>query len=81
MLARFDVLDPDAPSPHDVNSAQRLRAVAARHRLTDPDAVAGRRVLLLDDRTDTGWTLAVCARALRRAGATAAYPLVLAATT
>ena len=81
VLARFDLLDPDAPSPHDVNSAQRLRAVASRHRLSDPAAVAGRRVLLLDDRTDTGWTLAVCARALRRAGATAAYPLVLAATT
>ena len=81
VLARFDLADPDAPSPHDVNSAQRLRAVASRHRLSDPAAVAGRRVLLLDDRTDSGWTLAVCARALRLAGATAAYPLVLAATT
>jgi len=81
VLATFDVLDPDAPSPHDVNSAQRLRAVARRHRLSDPAAVDGRRVLLLDDRTDTGWTLAVCAQALRQAGATAAYPLVLAATT
>ncbi len=80
-MATFDVLDPDAPSPHDVNSAQRLRAVARRHRLDDPAAVAGRRVLLVDDRTDTGWTLAVCAQALRQAGATAAYPLVLAATT
>ncbi len=81
VLATFDVLDPDSPSPHDVNSAQRLRAVARRHRLSAPEAVAGRRVLLLDDRTDTGWTLAVCAQALRQAGATAAYPLVLAATT
>ena len=61
--------------------AQRLRAVARRHRLDDPSAVDGRRVLLVDDRTDTGWTLAVCAQALRQAGATAAYPLVLAATT
>ena len=78
VLTTFDVLDPDAPSPHDVNSAQRLRAVARRHRLADPAAVDGRRVLLLDDRTDTGWTLAVCAQALRQAGATAAYPLVLA---
>ncbi|MFL6099854.1 MAG: DEAD/DEAH box helicase [Actinomycetales bacterium] len=81
VLATFDVVDPDAPNPHDVNSAQRLRAVARRHRLSDPGAVAGLRVLLLDDRTDTGWTLAVCAQALRRAGAAAAYPLVLAATT
>ncbi len=53
---RSTCVDPDAPSPHDVNSAQRLRAVARRHRLADPAAVAGRRVLLLDDRTDTGWT-------------------------
>ena len=73
--------NPDAPTPHDVNSAQRLRAVARRHQLADPAAVVGGRLLLLDDRTDTGWTLAVCARALRRAGAAAAYPLVLAATT
>ena len=81
VLATFDVLDPDAQSPHDVNSAQRLRAVARRHRLHGPSAVDGQRVLLVDDRTDTGWTLAVCAQALRQAGATAAYPLVLAATT
>jgi ATP-dependent DNA helicase RecQ len=81
MLASFDVLDPDAPTPHDVNSAQRLRAVVRRHRLSDPAAVAGRRVLLVDDRTDTGWTLAVCAQVLRRAGAIAAYPMVLASTT
>jgi ATP-dependent DNA helicase RecQ len=80
VLTGFDVLDPDTPSPHDVNSAQRLRSVARRHRLSDPGAVAGRRVLLVDDRTDTGWTLAVCAQALRQAGATAAYPMVLAAT-
>ena len=74
VLATFDVLDPDAPSPHDVNSAQRLRAVARRHRLSTPPAVEGQRVLLLDDRTDTGWTLAVCAQALRQAGAARGVP-------
>jgi ATP-dependent DNA helicase RecQ len=41
--------------------------------------VAGRSVLLVDDRTVTGWTLTVAARTLRRAGATAVHPLVLAA--
>jgi len=55
-----------------------LAAVLERHRLTDPSAVAGRRVLLVDDATETGWTLTVAARALRKAGATAVYPLVLA---
>jgi ATP-dependent DNA helicase RecQ len=40
--------------------------------------LAGRTVLLVDDFTDSGWTLTVAARALRRAGAAAVYPLVLA---
>jgi len=34
-------------------------------------------VLLIDDRTDSGWTLTVAARLLRRAGAGAVYPFVL----
>jgi ATP-dependent DNA helicase RecQ len=40
--------------------------------------VAGLRVLLIDDRTTTGWTLAVTSRALRRAGAIEVHPVVLA---
>jgi ATP-dependent DNA helicase RecQ len=68
---------PDPPGGA-ANSAQRLRGVADRFQVSDPDAVAGRRVLLVDDRTDTGWTLAVTARLLRQAGAVAVYPLVLA---
>jgi ATP-dependent DNA helicase RecQ len=35
-------------------------------------------VLLVDDMTETGWTLAVAARMLRRAGAEGVLPLVLA---
>ncbi|MGH3425064.1 MAG: hypothetical protein ACRDO8_10065, partial [Nocardioidaceae bacterium] len=62
-----------------VNSARRLAAVAERHRLVEAEPVSGRRVLLLDDRTITGWTLAVTARRLLAAGAVAVYPLVLAA--
>lgn len=62
-----------------MNSAQRLRAVADRYVLDDASAVAGRTVLLVDDRVNTGWTLTVAARALRRAGAGAVYPFVLAA--
>ncbi|MGH3498071.1 MAG: RecQ family ATP-dependent DNA helicase [Nocardioidaceae bacterium] len=60
-----------------VNSARRLAAVLHRHELPEPDAVAGRSVLLVDDRAVTGWTLTVAARMLRRAGATAVHPLVL----
>jgi ATP-dependent DNA helicase RecQ len=62
-----------------MNSAQRLGAVWSRFSLEDADAVSGMSVLLVDDRTVTGWTLTVAARALRRAGATAVHPLVLAA--
>jgi ATP-dependent DNA helicase RecQ len=38
---------------------------------------AGRPVLLLDDVTDSGWTLTLAARLLRQAGASAVYPLTL----
>jgi ATP-dependent DNA helicase RecQ len=66
------------PTTTATNSAQRLLAVHDRYLLSGPDAVAGAVVLLLDDRTCSGWTLAVTARALRRAGAAAVHPLVLA---
>jgi ATP-dependent DNA helicase RecQ len=78
LLARFDVVGAAPPGAGRANSAQRLRAVVSRHALSDPGAVRGRAVLLVDDRTDTGWTLTVTARELRRAGACAVYPLVLA---
>ncbi|MFE0386271.1 RecQ family ATP-dependent DNA helicase [Streptomyces bungoensis] len=64
------------------NSAQRLKALADA--LTVPPALAsalaeaGGPVLLVDDFTETGWTLAVTARLLRRAGAGGVLPLVLA---
>nr|WP_240188812.1 RecQ family ATP-dependent DNA helicase [Nakamurella flavida] len=78
VLAWFDVPpDPDQ-APTAVNSAQRLRQVLGRLTLAGGDAVAGRTVLLVDDMTETGWTLTVAARELRQAGATAVYPFVLA---
>ena len=69
-------------STHRSNSAHRLRAVWPGYRLEDElaNGIRGRSVLLVDDRTDTGWTLTVVARLLRRAGADAVYPFVLAAT-
>jgi len=64
------------------NSAQRVRAlhaafgVDARQRaaLEGGDHV----VLLLDDLIDSGWTMALAARELRRAGAAAVLPLAFA---
>ncbi|NBM14151.1 RecQ family ATP-dependent DNA helicase [Streptomyces sp. GC420] len=64
------------------NSAQRLKALHGALTVPPPlaEAIAATPgpVLLVDDFTDTGWTLAVAARLLRRAGAEAVFPLVLA---
>ncbi|MFE5298034.1 RecQ family ATP-dependent DNA helicase [Streptomyces sp. NPDC056632] len=64
------------------NSAQRVvglqRALVVPEGLTERLASAGGPVLLVDDLADSGWTLAVAARLLRRAGAEGVFPLVLA---
>jgi ATP-dependent DNA helicase RecQ len=80
-VGRVVVAEGAPPSRAGVNSAHRLSSVVDRLRLEQSSALPGRRVLLLDDRTDTGWTLAVAARLLRQAGAEAVYPLVLASST
>jgi ATP-dependent DNA helicase RecQ len=61
------------------NSAMRLRDVWGSYAVPDELAaeLAGRSVLLVDDYTDTGWTLTVVARLLREAGAGVVYPFVL----
>jgi ATP-dependent DNA helicase RecQ len=64
------------------NSAQRLRALHSSLALPAEviEAVESAKgpVLLVDDFTDSGWTLAVAGRLLLRAGATEVLPLVLA---
>ncbi|WP_239677388.1 RecQ family ATP-dependent DNA helicase [Natronosporangium hydrolyticum] len=66
------------------NSAQRVRALHGSFIV--PPAVAGAfaehpgPVLLVDDYIDSGWTMALVARELRAAGATAVLPLALAVT-
>ncbi|WP_278237475.1 RecQ family ATP-dependent DNA helicase [Isoptericola sp. AK164] len=71
----------EEPGRHDVNSAMRLAGVARRLRLELNEAalagLPGRRVLLVDDWTESGWTLTVAARLLRQAGAEAVHPFVL----
>ncbi len=61
------------------NSALRLRDVWGAFELPPAlaEQVAGHRVLLVDDLTDSGWTLTVVGRLLRQAGASAVYPFVL----
>jgi len=60
------------------NSAQRLRAVHGAFVVPAGLALDGGPVLLVDDRTDSGWTLTEAARVVREAGAGAVLPLVLA---
>ncbi|MFB8031102.1 RecQ family ATP-dependent DNA helicase [Streptomyces sp. NPDC056465] len=76
-----------APGSEDLrisqtNSAQRVKALhealVVEPPLAEALASAGGPVLLVDDLSDTGWTLAVAARLLRRAGAEGVFPLVLA---
>ncbi|MFE0579588.1 RecQ family ATP-dependent DNA helicase [Streptomyces sp. NPDC058874] len=68
--------------PASSNSAQRVRGL--HQALTVPQELAAALaqtpgpVLLVDDRAESGWTLAVGARLLRRAGAKEVFPLVLA---
>lgn len=65
------------------NSAQRLRALSGSftvsEQLADALASSPGPVLLVDDSTESGWTLAVAARLLRQAGSEQVLPLVLAA--
>ncbi|WP_425957109.1 RecQ family ATP-dependent DNA helicase [Xylanimonas sp. McL0601] len=71
----------EEPGRHDVNSAMRLAGVARRLELelSEPAlrGLPGRSVLLVDDWTDSGWTLTVGARLLRQAGAARVLPFVL----
>lgn len=80
VVGRWAVVDPTVgPDRGATNSAQRVAAVGRRCtlRLDDPDAVRDARVLLVDDRLVTGWSLTLAAAALHDAGAAAVVPLVL----
>jgi ATP-dependent DNA helicase RecQ len=76
------VTTPAEPAGGRANSAHRVRALIDV--ITVPPAVAAAvasldgPVLLVDDQVDSGWTMALAARALRRSGATAVLPLALA---
>ncbi len=84
VLGRYAIVDPDvAPGQGAANSAQRVAAVGRRYALqTDggPSSLAGQRILLVDDRVGTGWTLTLATRALAAAGAAEVRPLVLASS-
>jgi ATP-dependent DNA helicase RecQ len=62
------------------NSAYRVAALDNSWSAPDPSVLAevGGPVLLVDDVTDTGWTMTMAARVLRRAGAPDVLPFALA---
>jgi ATP-dependent DNA helicase RecQ len=70
------------PPPGRANSAQRVRVL--HDAFAVPDELAARiaaldgPVLLVDDLIDSGWTMAIVARMLRRGGAPAVLPFALA---
>jgi len=67
----------DTPAQVGLSRAERLDNVRGVFCVTDA-AVAGRRILLIDDVCTTGATLGACAEALRRAGARSVWALTLA---
>jgi ATP-dependent DNA helicase RecQ len=78
VVGEFALLDPSVPpGAGAANSAQRVAAISRRSGLR-AQVPKGARVLLVDDRVVTGWTLTCAATALREAGADAVLPLVLA---
>ena len=67
----------EPPASGRSNSAQRLRQIHGAFSAAGLKLPKG-PLLLLDDRTDSGWTLAEAARVLREAGSGPVLPLVLA---
>ena len=61
------------PQSGIVSAAQRRANVLGAYRVLNPDAVKGKRVLLLDDIITTGATISECAKTLLAAGAKEVY--------
>lgn len=81
-LGVVEAADPNRREAPRGNSAQRLLQVHDAFRIPEQLAAAVRDnqgpVLLVDDIVDSGWTMTVAARLLRRAGVPAVLPLALA---
>ncbi|MGV9298107.1 RecQ family ATP-dependent DNA helicase [Amycolatopsis sp. NPDC003676] len=86
-IGRLDYLGELAsagPPPRQANSAQRLADLWRRLSLPEDVAASVAQaqgpVLLVDDLIDTGWTMTLAARLLRKSGAEGVLPFALATT-
>ena len=70
----------ETPSQMGLTSHQRRENVRGAFGVTDPEAVKGRDVLLVDDVYTTGATVSECARVLRRAGSAKVWVVTVART-
>ena len=69
------------PPQTGLSVAARRENLRSAFEVVKPDAVRGRRIVLVDDVMTTGATLSACARALKRAGAVQVMGLALARAT
>ena len=71
----------DVPAQSGMGSAEKRRAnISGSYRASDPELIAGKRVLLIDDIVTTGSTLSECSRTLLGAGAKEVFCATLART-
>lgn len=77
---RTDILARPEDTPHQtgLDRKNRLSNLKGAFKVNDKKAVRGRSILLVDDIYTTGTTLNECASALKSAGASKVYGLVLA---
>ena len=78
-LHYFGEIVVDGPiTAHSANSARRVAQLWPAMRSAVDLSTVGGPVLLVDDQIDSGWTMTLAARLLRRSGAPAVLPFVLA---
>jgi competence protein ComFC len=68
----------DTPRQAALGRSDRFMNVKSAFSCRQPDAVRGRRILVVDDVRTTGATIAECCAVLAKAGAKAIFPYVLA---
>ena len=65
----------------NLTAAERRQNVQGAFAVSEPAAVTGKRIILVDDVFTTGSTVAECAKVLKKAGATAVFVVTVARAT